>query len=218
MTNSASPREAIRAHISATTADDEALAAARDAAAELSLPVPSPADGEALQLIAALATSSTGGGGNCVVAAPAAGVIGIHLLAGMAENGHISCIDPDTEHQRLAKEAINGYRTGSAKHRFLPARPTDVMGRLATDSYDLIYAEVAPADLMTVRDLAWPLLRKGGVLVLGGSLLDGTIADDSRHDRVTTAARDADAELRATSGALVARMDICGGATVLHKR
>lgn len=218
VTNTEPSTEAILAHVAATAADDEALAAARADAAELGLAVPDPATGELLALLASLAAGAGDGadgrGPQAVVVSPAAGVVGLQLLAGLPEQAHLSCIDPDTEHQRLARAALAGT---AGRHRFLPARPLDVMGRLAAGAYDLVYVDADPAELLAVREAAWPLLRPGGVLFLAGSLLDGTVGDATRHDRATVAAREADAELRGAADAVVARIPAGPGATVLRK-
>lgn len=212
--------DAVNAHIAATTAADEALEAARADAAELDLPMPDAATGEALKLLASLATAWARQDDEvpqCIAVTPASGVVGLHLFSGMPENGHLSCIDPDTEHQRLAKEAFRNAGYGPGRHRFLPARPLDVMERLAPNSYSLIYVEASPADYVAIRDLAFPLLTDGGILVFPDALLDGTVGDDTRTDRTTVAAREADLDLLATENATVARLPFGAGATVLHK-
>ena len=213
--------DAINAYIATTSPMDEGLEAARADAAEFDLSVPDSATGEALKLLASLATGwsrASNEVAQCIAVTPALGVVGLHLFAGMPENGHLSCIDPDTEHQRLAKEAFRGAGYGPRRYRFLPARALDVMERLAPNSYSLIYVEAAPSDVVAIRDLALPLLNPGGVLVFPDTLLDGTIGDNTRTDRMTVAAREADAELLGTSDVTVARLPIGAGATVLHKR
>ena len=105
--------------------------------------------------------------------------------------------------------------------RFLTARPLDVMGRLANDAYQVIYADVSPVELGAIIDAAWPLLTPGGTLVLAGSLLDGTVADATRRDRETAAAREADdyAEtFAAEHGGVVTRLPLDGGLTLVTKR
>ena len=93
-----------------------------------------------------------------------------------------------------------------------------VLGRLAPGAYDLIYADVAPAEVAAFRERAWPLLSDGGVLIFAGVLLDGTIADESRRDRDTVAAREAEQHLLEREDALVTRMPIGAGAIALIKK
>ena len=104
--------------------------------------------------------------------------------------------------------------------RFLTARPLEVMGRLANDAYQIVYADVSPVELRPLIEAAWPLLAPGGTLVLAGSLLDGTVADPTRRDRETEAAREADEfvdTLTAERGAAVARLPLDGGLTLITK-
>jgi len=91
------------------------------------------------------------------------------------------------------------------------------MGRLANDAYQVIYADVAALELPAIIKAAWPLLHQGGTLVLANSLLDGTLADASRTDRDTAAAREADEYLRELEGASVTRLPLGSGLTLVTK-
>ena len=73
-------------------------------------------------------------------------VLGLYVLAGMPDNGILTCIDPEAEHQRSAKEAFREAGYAPSRGRFLPSRPLEVMGRLANDAYQVIYADVAALD------------------------------------------------------------------------
>ena len=221
VTDSAAPisaLDAMSAHINATAVADDALAGARDDAAEFGLPVPDAVAGGTLTALAALASARRPDGPAAVAATPAVGVVGLHLFAGMPDNGVLTCIDPEIEHQKLARDAFRRAGIGSSRHRFLPSRPLDVLGRLAPGAYDLIYADAAPAEVAAFRERAWPLLSDGGVLIFAGVLLDGTIADESRRDRDTVAAREAEQHLLEREDALVTRMPIGAGAIALIKK
>ncbi|MDU0478313.1 class I SAM-dependent methyltransferase [Staphylococcus chromogenes] len=206
---------ALTSFILATTAEDEALANARQHAAEFGLTVPDAITGSLLSTLASGAATDSSAG--AIAVTPAAGVVGLYLLGGLGEKGHLTCIDPETEHQRQAKKSFQeaGYRTSA--YRFLPSRPLEVMGRLANDSYQLVYGDVRPADLRSFTEAAWPLLARGGVLVLADALLDGTIADESRKDRDTATARDTDIYLRELDDALVSRLPLGAGLTIVTK-
>ena len=126
--------------------------------------------------------------------------------------------DGDPAHQKLARDSFQRAGIPASRHRFLPSRPLDVLSRLAPGAYDLIYADVSPAEIETFRERAWPLLSDGGVLVFAGVLLDGTIADESRRDRDTVAAREAEQHLLEREDALATRMPIGAGAIALIKK
>ncbi len=190
---------------------------ARTDAEENYLSVPGAALGSLVTTLAAAGASSHG----AVVVTPAAGVVGLHILHGLPEKATLTCIDPEAEHQAGAREAFKLGGFTSAKARFLTARPLDVMSRLAPASYHLVYADVAPVELSALVDSAWPLLAPGGTLVIADSLLDGTVADPTRRDRDTEAARafaeDVD-KRAAVDGALVTRLPLDGGVTLLTRR
>ena len=73
-------------------------------------------------------------------------------------------------------------------------------------------------DMPALINAAFPLLRKNGTLVLANSLLDGTLADTTRSDRDTAAAREADELARSLEDAVVTRLPLGSGLTLITKR
>lgn len=203
-----------RDHIPEAVAD--ALRQAREDAEENGVPTPSPIVGDLLTVLAAGSQASQG----AVAVTPAAGVAGLHILAGLRKKATLTCIEPEAALQAGAKEAFRAAGFAPSRVRFLTSRPLEVMGRLATGAYQLIYADVAAVQLRPLIDAAWPLLAPGGTLVIAGSLLDGTVADPTRRDRETEAAREADAyvDTLALDDAAVARLPLDGGLTLITKR
>lgn len=207
--------EYLRTYVESTTETDAAVARAREDAAEFGLPSPDEMTG---QLLTTLAATTNGNGSTGAIAiTPAAGLVGLYILNGLADNTTLTCIDPESEHQRQAKALFREAGFSPSRVRFLLSRPLDVMSRLANDSYQLVFGQVSPMDLKALVDAAWPLLRRGGALVLADALLDGTIADQTRKDRDTQAARDADEYIRSIEGAHVARLPLGAGLTVVTK-
>lgn len=195
---------------------DGTLIDARSDASEYSLPTPSVAVGDLLGTLAAAGHAAAGATG-AVAMTPAAGVVGLHILAGLPEKSSLTCIDPEAEHQARAKAAFRDAGYGASRARFLPSRPLDVLGRLAAGAYHLVYADVDPIDLPGVVEAAWPLLSPGGTLVLAGALLDATITDPTRKDRGTLAAREADELVEGLEGALVTRLPLDSGVTLVTR-
>lgn len=208
--------DALRSFIESTSEVSEALASARAHAEEYGLPVPDESTGQLLSTLAAVSSGTTSRP-QAVAITPAASVVGLHLLAGMSENGILTCIDPEAEHQASAKQTFRDAGYSSSRGRFLPSRPLDIMGRLANDTYQVIYAEVPALDMPALVKAAWPLLHQHGTLVLANSLLDGTVADSSRTDRDTAAAREADEIARSLEGAAVTRLPYGAGLTLVTK-
>lgn len=207
--------DALRTYIESTTDAPEALAEARHDAAEFGLAVPDEVTGQLLSTLTASTNAEKTAG--AVAITPAASVVGLYLLRGLGDRGTLTCIDPEALHQKQARSVFRAAGYSPSRVRFLPSRPLDVMGRLATDSYQLVYAEVPPMELSAVITASWPLLQTGGTLVLPDALLDGTLADDSRRDRDTIAAREADEQVRSLDHALVTRLPLGAGLTLVTK-
>ena len=162
--------EALRSYIESTSEPSAALRGARDHAEEYGLPVPDESTGQLITTLTAASAGSTERP-QAVAITPAANMVGLYLLAGMPENGILTCIDPEAEHQRSAKEAFREAGYAPSRGRFLPSRPLEVMGRLANDAYQVIYADVAALELPAIIKAAWPLLHQHGTLVLALSLI-----------------------------------------------
>ncbi|HIW96665.1 MAG TPA: O-methyltransferase [Candidatus Corynebacterium gallistercoris] len=215
--------DSICSFVGATAPQDDVILHAQEAAGEFGLPVPDAVTAEFIEFLAARAAGTAAVEDRtptAVVMSPASGVIGLHLFAGLnsgGATGHLTCIDPEVQHQQLAKAAFAEADQRPNTFRFLPSAPLDVIGRLASDSYDVVVAETAVEDIAATAEKTIPALRPGGVLVLLDTLLDGLVADDSRTDRQTVQARQADETLRELSGARVSRLPLGAGITVVTK-
>ena len=224
-----SPLESIRSLVAYTAAQDEIIAAANEAAAEFGLSTPDALTTEFLTFMAARAAANATQAAHtptAIVMSPACGVIGLHLFQGLsmqessvqgAGNGHVTCIEPEVQHQKLARMAFEAAGKRQNTFRFLPSAPLDVVGRLAQDSYDIAIADTPEEDLLRIVEATLPALRPGGVLVLLDSLLDGLIADSSRTDRQTVAAREADSAIRDMPGVTCSRLPLGAGLTLITK-
>lgn len=208
--------DALRTYIESTSDVPDVLLDARRDAAEFGLTVPDEMTGQLLSTLAAGSPGEKSAG--AVAVTPAAGVVGLYILRGLGGKATLTCIDPEAEHQTQARGVFRDAGYAPSRVRFLPSRPLDVMGRLAAGSYQLVYAEVPPVELPAIVEAAFPLLTPGGTLVLADALLDATIADDSRRDRATTAAREADELARSLEDALVTRLPLGAGMTLITRR
>ena len=76
------------------------------------------------------------------------------------------------------------------------------MGRLASHSYQLIYAEVSPVDLKALVNTALPLLTTGGSIILPDVLFSGALIDEY---------------ICALEGVYVTRLPLGSGMTIITK-
>ncbi len=183
---SASRAERILSHAEGSISEDGIVAAARERALDAGAGAVTPAVGAMLSLLARLS-----GGKAVVEVGTGAGVSGLWLLSGMRDDGVLTTIDIEPEHQQLAKQAFAEAGIGPGRTRLIAGRAQDVLTRLADESYDLVFVDAAPADQPHFVDEAVRLLRPGGVIVMHRAALDGRAGDPAAGDTEVAAVREA---------------------------
>ncbi|MDY6049554.1 MAG: class I SAM-dependent methyltransferase [Corynebacterium sp.] len=192
---------------------DPARDRARADAEEFGLTTPDEATGELITLLASLVATEANAA--AIAVTPAAGLVGLYLFRGLGDQGHVTCIDPESEHQAQARAVF--HTAGFSKFRFLPSRPLDVMERLADESYRMIVGDVDPAELPAFLDASWPLLQTGGLVVLLNSL-PFVVASDDTDNTPLHAAQAADSALAERTDAAVVRLPLgAAGMTIIRK-
>jgi predicted O-methyltransferase YrrM len=186
-------QHAARAHefIETYVAEDAVLAAARAQADELALTSVTPSAGAALRFIAAASNAKA-----MVEVGTGTGVSGLWLLRGMRPDGVLTTIDIEGEHQRVARRVFTEAGFAPSRSRIITGRALDVLPRLADGAYDLIFIDHDANEYGPAVETATRLLRPGGVLVLGGALAGGKVADPAARDPETVALREVVKALR----------------------
>lgn len=180
------PAESIVAHAEGAISEDAVLAAARERAVDIGAGAVTPAVGALLSLLARLS-----GGKAVVEVGTGAGVSGLWLLSGMRDDGVLTTIDIEPEHQRIAKQGFVEGGIGPSRTRLISGRAQDVLTRLADDSYDLVFIDADPGDQPDFVVEGIRLLRSGGVIVVHRAALGGRAGDPSAHDAEVSAVREA---------------------------
>lgn len=162
------------------------LAAARERAEEIGAGAVTPAVGALLSLLASLSSGKA-----VVEVGTGAGVSGLWLLSGMRDDGVLTTIDVEPEHQRLAKQAFGEGGIGPSRTRLITGRAQEVLTRLADESYDLVFIDAAPVDQADFVVEGIRLLRPGGVIVVHHAALGGRAGDPCANDAEVTAVREA---------------------------
>jgi predicted O-methyltransferase YrrM len=162
------------------------LLAARERAADIGAGAVTPAVGALLSLLTKLS-----GGKAVVEVGTGAGVSSLWLLSGMADDGVLTTIDIEPEHQRIAKEAFSDGGIGTSRTRLISGRAQDVLTRLADDSYDLVFIDADPLDQPEYVVEGIRLLRSGGAIVVHGAALGGRAGDPAARDAEVAAVREA---------------------------
>lgn len=171
--------------------ETEIFARARARSDELGcVPVPAGA-GSVLRLLAAALPARS-----VVEIGTGAGVSGLYLLAGMPEDGVLTTIDVEVEHQRAARRAFTEAGIRTNRTRVIPGRALDVLPRLTDSAYDLVFVDGDKAEYGAYLDQAVRLLRPGGVVAVDSALWHGRVADPAQRDAVTTMIREMGKRIR----------------------
>ncbi|HVW42079.1 MAG TPA: O-methyltransferase [Amycolatopsis sp.] len=163
--------------------DDDALLAARGRAAEFGCAPLDPSAGAALCFLATSLCARA-----VVEIGTGIGVSGLYLLRGMAADGILTSIDIEPEYHRTARRTFldAGYPQG--RTRLIMGRALDVLPRLTSGGYDLVFVDAAHAEYPSYHALGVDLLRPGGVIAFHGVLAPRT--DPVRRDPGALAARE----------------------------
>jgi predicted O-methyltransferase YrrM len=178
--------ESLGAHAEASISEDALLAAARERAVEIGAGAVTPAVGALLSLLAKLS-----GGKAVAEVGTGAGVSGLWLLSGMADEGVLTTIDIEPEYLRLAKQSFSEAGIAPSRTRLIGGRAQEVLTRLAEESYDLVFIDADPIDQPDYVVAGVRLLRPGGVIVVHRAALGGRAGDPAARDAEVTAVREA---------------------------
>ena len=178
--------EAMLTHAEHSISEDALTAAARERADDSGAGAVTPAVGALLSVLAKLANAKA-----VVEVGTGVGVSGLWLLSGMRDDGVLTTIDVEPEHQRLAKQAFGEAGVGPSRTRLISGRAQDVLTRLADESYDLVFIDADPVDQPQFVTEGVRLLRSGGAIVIHRAALGGRAGDATAHDRDVVAVREA---------------------------
>ncbi|MGO1317616.1 MAG: O-methyltransferase [Cellulomonadaceae bacterium] len=165
--------------------EDEVLLRARERAAEFGCHAVSPGSGATLRLVTAMLQARS-----VVEIGTGTGVASLWLARGMADDGVLTTIDPEIEHQRAAKASFTEAGLRPTRLRAISGRALDVLPRLTDGAYDLVLVGADPLGYPELVEQAVRLLRPGGVLAVDRALWRDRVPDPARRDEVTTAVRE----------------------------
>lgn len=193
--------------------EDEHIQAARARAYELGCPPVSRTVWHALALLA-----SVTGARAVVEVGTGTGVASAALLSGMGDDGILTSIDIEAEHQRVARELLSALGYDHVRARLIAGRALDVLPRLADGAYDMVVVDTEPVEYPTILAQAARLLRPGGLVAFDHVLDSGGLPDHSRRDASTTALRDTVHATRDHGHWQPALLPIGGGLLVAMRR
>ncbi len=165
--------------------EDEVLLAARARAEEVGVAPISSGSGAALRFIAAVLDART-----VVEIGTGTGVSGLWMLRGMRQDGVLTTVDIEAEHQRLAKETFTEAGFPSQRARTISGSALDVLPRLTDGHYDLVFCDGDKREYSAYLGEALRLLRPGGVVAFDNALWHDRVADPAHRDPETSAIRE----------------------------
>jgi len=182
---------ATRDYVESYLPEDAPLHAARARAAELGCRPISPAGGATLRFVASLIAAKS-----VVELGTGTGVSGLWLLRGMREDGVLTSVDTESEHQRAARQTFTDAGVAAGRYRLISGAALDVLPRLTDGAYDLVFCDAAKTEYTDYLVEALRLLRPGGLVVFDNMLWHDRVADAAARDPDTVAIRDTGRQVR----------------------
>jgi predicted O-methyltransferase YrrM len=119
-----------------------------------------------------------------------AGVSGLYLLRSIAADGVLTSVDLEAENQRIAREVFTAAGFASQRFRLITGVALDVLPRLISDGYDLVFVDADKTEYPEYLSEALRLARPGGLVVFDNVLWHDQVADASHRDPQTIAIRE----------------------------
>ncbi|CAM3720503.1 MULTISPECIES: O-methyltransferase [Tsukamurella] len=192
--------------------EDEAMASARERAADLGVDAVAPSVGALLSVLAA-----AGGAKSVVEVGTGAGISGLWLLSGMRPDSVLTTIETEPEFQAAAKIGFQQAGVAPNRTRLINGHALDVLPRLADAAYDLIFIDGEPVDHPRYVADAVRLLRPGGVLVVNLGDAGYRVPDPNAVDDEAIAAREATQLIAADESLLPVVLPLAGGLVAAAK-
>jgi predicted O-methyltransferase YrrM len=165
--------------------EDDVFERARGRAEELGCVPVQQGSGAALRLLAAALNART-----VVEIGTGTGVSGLWLLGGMPDDGVLTSIDIETEHQKAARDAFTEAGIAPNRTRLISGSALDVLPRLTDGAYDLVVCDADKREYAEDLEQSLRLLRIGGVVAFDNALWHDRVADPAQRDESTTSIRE----------------------------
>jgi predicted O-methyltransferase YrrM len=169
----------------AFVAEDEVLTNARSRAAEVNAVPIGAGGGAALRFVVSVVEAR-----NVVEIGTGCGVSGVWMVRGMRNDGVLTSVDIEAEHQRLAKQAFTDAGFASQRVRLISGAALEVLPRLTDGHYDVVFCDGDKVEYPQYLEQAMRLLRSGGVVAFDNALWHDRVADPAVRDQETQAIRD----------------------------
>ena len=152
------------------------IALMRQHSIEVGIEPLTPAMGAQLAVLAAAA-----GPTNIIEVGTGLGVSGLWLLSGAPE-AVLTTIDAELDYQTVARKGFSDAAIAANRIRLIGGRAGDVLPRMNEGSYDLVFIDADPANVIEHVEHGLRLARRGGTVVVAHALWRGRVADPAARD------------------------------------
>ena len=205
--------ESSLAYAESFAVESDLIASARERGHELGCVPIGPAGGATLRMLAVAV-----GARAVVEVGTGAGVSGVYLLDGMAEDGQLVSIDIEAENQRAAKETFTEAGIAPARYRLINGAAGDVLPRMREAAYDLVFVDADKSAYAVYYEQAIRMLRPGGVVAFDNALWHDRVADPSQRDTDTLTLRELSKTVRDDERLASTLIAVSDGLLVAAKR
>jgi predicted O-methyltransferase YrrM len=139
-------------------------------------------------------------------------------MRGMRDDGVLTSVDVEAEHQRLARKAFAAAGFPPQRVRLIPGAALDVLPRLTEGHYDLVFCDGDKEEYPRYLEQALRLLRPGGVVAIDNALWHDRVAEPAVRDAATTAVRETLDAARADERLVPLLLPVGDGLLVAQKR
>jgi predicted O-methyltransferase YrrM len=190
----------------------EPIARARRHALEMGIEPISPAVGAQSALIAAATNAQ-----NIVEIGTGTGVSGLWLLSA-TPRAVLTSIEAETELQSVARQSFLDAGIAPNRVRLITGRALDVLPRMNENSYDIVFVDGDPGQVIENVEHGLRLVRPGGTVLVPRALWRGRVSDPAQRDEVTTSFRTLVQEIAASDAVVAALSPVGDGLLQLTTR
>jgi predicted O-methyltransferase YrrM len=152
------------------------IALMRQHSLEIGIDPITPAMGAQLAVLAAATNPA-----NIIEVGTGLGVSGLWLLSGTPE-AVLTTIDSELDYQTVARKGFTDAGVAANRIRLIGGRAEDVLPRMNERSYDLVFIDADPANVIEYVEHGLRLARRGGTVVVAHALWRGRVADPAARD------------------------------------
>jgi predicted O-methyltransferase YrrM len=145
------------------------------------------------------------------------GVSSLWMLRGMREDGVLTSVDLEAEHQRMARDSFREAGVPSQRFRLISGAALEVLPRLTDGHYDLVFCDGDKEEYGEYLAEAMRLLRRGGVVAFDNALWHDRVADPAQRDPETISIRELGKRIADDEGLLPLLLPVGDGLLLARK-